>query len=366
MRKNRSESGGVIIESVTNMSSQTKAIIIHSAHDLRIGDVPLLDPGPGEVEVTVTRGGICGSDLHYYHDGGFGTVRLKEPMVLGHEIAGTVTAIGAGVTSVQAGDRVAVNPSLPCGTCRFCLEGQPIHCLQMRFYGSAMRFPHVQGGFREKLVCTAAQAVPTGNTTPPDIAAFAEPLAVCLHAVRRAGPLAGRRVLVTGCGPIGALTILAARHAGAREIVVTDIADPALAIALKIGADAAINTKDAPDALDAYKADKGYFDIGFEASGNGRALADAIACVMPRGRIVQIGMGGEVAVPLNLVASKEIELAGTFRFFEEFTWAVELLAKRAIDVTPLLSATIHYTNPRSAFELASDRTKAMKVQLAFD
>jgi L-idonate 5-dehydrogenase len=348
------------------MLTETKAIIIHSAHDLRIGDVPLHSPGPGEVAVSVTRGGICGSDLHYYHDGGFGTVRLKEPMVLGHEIAGTVSAIGAGVTSVRVGDRVAVNPSLPCGTCRFCLEGMPIHCLQMRFYGSAMRFPHVQGGFREQLVCTQAQAVPTGNTTPPERAAFAEPLAVCLHAIRRAGPMAGRRVLVTGCGPIGALTILAARYAGAREIVVTDIAAPALAIALKIGADATVNTKDTPDALEPYKVDKGYFDVAFEASGNGRALADAIACVKPRGRIVQIGMGGEVAVPLNLVASKEIELAGTFRFFEEFNWAVELLAKGAIDVAPLLSATIHYTDARSAFDLASDRSKAMKVQLAFD
>jgi L-idonate 5-dehydrogenase len=348
------------------MSTMIKAVIVHQAHDLRLGEVELNAPGPGEVEVSVPRGGICGSDLHYYHDGGFGTVRLKEPMVLGHEIAGTVTAIGSGVVSVKPGDRVAVNPSLPCGSCRYCMDGQPIHCLQMRFYGSAMRFPHVQGGFREKLVCTAEQAVPTGNATPPELAAFAEPLAVCLHAVRRAGPLAGRRVLVTGCGPIGALTILAARHAGAREIIVTDIAAPALAIAMKIGADAAINTKDEPEALERFRADKGYFDVGFEASGNGRALADAIACVRPRGRIVQIGMGGEVPVPLNLVASKELELAGTFRFFDEFNWAVELLAKRAIDVMPLLSATIHFTNPRSAFELASDRSKAMKVQLAFE
>jgi L-idonate 5-dehydrogenase len=348
------------------MSQSTKAVIIHQAHDLRVGDVPLAEPGPGEVAVKVTRGGICGSDLHYYHDGGFGTVRLKEPMVLGHEIAGTVTAIGSGVVSVKPGDRVAVNPSLPCGTCTYCRSGQPIHCLSMRFYGSAMRFPHVQGGFREHLVCTAEQAVPTGNATPPELAAFAEPLSVCLHAVRRAGPLAGRRVLVTGCGPIGALTVLAARHAGAREVVVTDVAAPALAIAMKIGADAAINTKDAPDTLDPYKADKGYFDVAMEASGNGRALADAIACVKPQGRIVQIGMGGEVAVPLNLLASKELELAGTFRFFDEFNWAVELLSKRMIDVMPLLSATIHYTNPRSAFELASDRSKAMKVQLTFE
>jgi L-idonate 5-dehydrogenase len=229
-----------------------------------------------------------------------------------------------------------------------------------------MRFPHIQGGFRETLVCTEAQAVPTGQDTPPDIAAFAEPLAVCLHAVRRAGPIAGRRVLVTGCGPIGALTVLAARHVGAREIVVTDIADPALALALKIGADHALNTRADPDALVPYQQNKGHFDVAFEASGNPVALAGAMSAVMPGGRIVQIGMGGEVPVPLNVTVSKELELVGTFRFHEEFAWAVELLASRAITVAPLLSATIPFRNARAAFELASDRSRAMKVQLAFD
>ena len=348
------------------MSSKASAILIHSANDLRIGEVETLDPGPGEVAVRVTRGGICGSDLHYYHNGGFGTVRVKEPMVLGHEIAGTVIKIGTGVSRVQPGDRIAVNPSLACGTCALCQRGQPIHCLDMRFYGSAMRFPHVQGGFRETLVCTEAQAVPTGQDTPADLAAFAEPLAVCLHAVRRAGKIAGQRVLITGCGPIGALTILAAHHAGAREIIVTDIASKPLQLALRIGADAVINTKDAPDALSPYTAHKGYADIAFEASGTGKALADAIACVRPGGRIIQIGMGGEVPVPLNLMASKELELAGTFRFYEEFEWAVDLLARRAVDVAPLLSAAIPFRNARAAFDLASDRTQAMKVQLVFE
>ena len=348
------------------MARSAMAVVVHGPHDLRIGEVKTDDPGPGEVAVAIARGGICGSDLHYFHEGGFGTVRLREPMVLGHEIAGTITAVGAGVEALKPGDRVAVNPSLPCGTCSYCMNGKPIHCLAMRFYGSAMRFPHIQGGFRETLVCTEAQAVPTGQDTPPDIAAFAEPLAVCLHAVRRAGPIAGRRVLVTGCGPIGALTVLAARHAGAREIVVTDIAAPALAIALKIGADHALNTRADPDALIPYQQNKGYFDVAFEASGNPVALAGAMSAVMPGGRIVQIGMGGEAPIPLNVTVSKELELVGTFRFHEEFAWAVELLASRAITVAPLLSATIPFRNARAAFELASDRTRAMKVQLAFD
>ena len=136
----------------------------------------------------IEAGGICGSDLHYYFDGGFGTVRLKEPMILGHEIAGTVARVGAEVAGIKAGQRVAVNPSRPCGACRYCAEGKQQHCLNMLFYGSAMRFPHVQGGFREVLVCDEAQAVPVAATMSAAQAAFAEPFAVCLHAVNRAGP----------------------------------------------------------------------------------------------------------------------------------------------------------------------------------
>jgi len=203
-----------------------RAAVLYAPKDLRIEPVAAAPLGPGEVEVRIEAGGICGSDLHYYFDGGFGTVRLREPMILGHEIAGTVARVGTDVASIAPGQRVAVNPSRPCGACRYCAEGKQQHCLDMRFYGSAMRFPHVQGGFREVLVCDATQAVPVPATMSAAQAAFAEPFAVCLHAVNRAGPLLGKRVLVTGAGPIGALTVIAARRAGALEIVATDVADP--------------------------------------------------------------------------------------------------------------------------------------------
>ena len=136
-----------------------RAAVLHAVKDLRIEELAVPALGPRDVEVRIEVGGICGSDLHYYYDGGFGTVRLKEPMILGHEIAGTVSRVGAEVASVKIGQRVAVNPSRPCRTCRYCQEGLQQHCLNMLFYGSAMRFPHVQGGFREVLVCEEAQAV---------------------------------------------------------------------------------------------------------------------------------------------------------------------------------------------------------------
>ncbi len=123
-------------------------------------------PGPGEVKVSLAAGGICGSDLHYYQHGGFGTIRLKEPMILGHEVAGTVAAIGEGVTRVKVGDHVAVNPSHPCGHCRYCIEGHSNQCLDVRFYGSAMRFPHVQGAFRDEIVITQEQAFPVKPDVP--------------------------------------------------------------------------------------------------------------------------------------------------------------------------------------------------------
>jgi L-idonate 5-dehydrogenase len=346
------------------MAETARAAVIHAPHDLRIEarEVPAL--APGEVRVRVRAGGICGSDLHYFHQGGFGTVRIREPMVLGHEVAGTVEAVGEGVVHVRPGDPVAVNPSLPCGACRFCLAGMANHCLDMRFYGSAMRFPHVQGGFREVLVCRAEQAVPA--PMPPERAAFAEPLAVVLHAARQAGPLLGARVLVTGAGPIGALCLLAARHAGARDVVATDLADAPLAMARRLGAAAAHNLRADPDALAPYAADKGMFDAVFECSGSGAALAGAIPVARPGAVIVQVGIGGaETPVALNAVVAKEITLRGSFRFHEEFQLAVDVLARGAIDVAPLLTATLPLAEANAAFALASDRARAMKVQITF-
>ncbi len=256
-------------------------------------------------------------------------------------------------------------PASPCGECRYCREGKANHCLDMRFNGSAMRMPHMQGLFREIVVCAEAQAVPVGPDVPLELVAFAEPLSVCLHASRQAGSLQGKRVLVTGTGPIGALAILVARHAGAREVVATDVTDAPLAVARQIGADFALNTASDPQALDRFGADKGHFDVVFEASGAGPALAAALKAARPGATIVQLGIGnGDMAVPMNLVVAKEITLRGTFRFHEEFAVAVDFLASGAIDVRPLLTEIVPLSEAVRAFELAADRSRAMKVQLA--
>jgi L-idonate 5-dehydrogenase len=342
-----------------------RAVVIHAPKDLRIDLYPDPAPGPGEVRVKIAAGGICGSDLHYYHHGGFGTVRIREPMALGHEIAGVIAAVGEGVSHLGPGMRVAVNPSQPCGTCIHCREGQRNQCLDMRFMGSAMRMPHVQGGFREHVVVEASQAIPLPETLSLAEAAMAEPLSVCLHAANQAGPLLGKRVLVTGCGPIGALMVLVARFAGATEIVVTDVADAPLAIASRLDASRTINVSTNAAALDAWRAGKGVFDVHFEASGNQAALRMALDLLRPGGVIVQLGLGGEMTLPINAIVTKELQLRGTFRFDREFELAVRLMGEGLLDVKPLISASLPLENAVAAFELASDRSKSMKVQLTF-
>ncbi|MCA1375634.1 MULTISPECIES: L-idonate 5-dehydrogenase [unclassified Bradyrhizobium] len=342
-----------------------RAVVIHAPKDLRIDNYADPAPGPGEVRVKIANGGICGSDLHYYHHGGFGVVRIQQPMALGHEIAGVVADVGDGVANVRPGTRVAVNPSKPCGACLHCQEGMRNQCLDMRFLGSAMRFPHVQGGFREFITVDATQAVPISDKLSLAEAAVAEPLAVCLHAGKQAGPLLGKRVLITGCGPIGALMILVSRFGGASEIFVTDVADAPLAVAKKLGATHAINVATNATALDPWRAGKGVFDTLFEASGNQAALRTALDVLRPGATLVQLGLGGEMTLPINTIVAKELQLRGTFRFDPEFELAVRLMGDGLIDVKPLITATMPFENAAAAFELASDRAQSMKVQLTF-
>lgn len=202
-----------------------RACVVHAAGDLRVEHRPFTRPGPGQVTVAVTLGGICGSDLHYYRHGRVGDFTVREPMVLGHEVVGHVTALGAETEGPAIGTPVAVHPATPCDHCPHCAAGRRNICADTRYLGSAARTPHVQGGFAQRLTAPAAQIRPL----PPELdlrrAVLAEPLSVALHAVHRAGDVTGKRVLVTGAGPIGCLVTAVLRHRGAAEIVVSDLLD---------------------------------------------------------------------------------------------------------------------------------------------
>ncbi|MBE9639658.1 L-idonate 5-dehydrogenase [Salipiger mangrovisoli] len=343
-----------------------RAVVLHAPKDLRVEEIAAAPaPAAGEVRVAVSHGGICGSDLHYYHHGGFGTVRVREPMALGHEVSGIVTEVGSGVTGLAEGDRVAVNPSRPCGACEYCLRGLANHCLDMRFNGSAMRVPHEQGLFRAQVTLPAAQMVKLSAEADLALAAMSEPLAVCLHAVRLAGSLTGKRVVVSGCGPIGCLTIAAARHAGAEEIIATDLSATALGAARLMGADRTIELSQDPEALASLGAGKGQVDVAFECSGAPPAVIAACAFLRPRGLLVTVGLGPETSLPMSAIVTRELQILGSFRFAPEFATAARMIDAGRIDPRPLLTRVLPADAAVSAFELASDKTRAMKVQISF-
>ncbi len=345
---------------------ESRACVLHAEKDLRIESVRVAAMGDEQVLVRIGAGGICGSDLHYYLDGGFGVVRVKQPIVLGHEVAGTVEAVGAKVTKVKPGDRIALNPSRPCGHCKFCQAGEQQHCLDMWFYGSAMRIPHSQGAFREHIVAHEFQCEPVGDAVSLGEAACCEPLSVALHAVRQAGSLTGKRVLVTGSGPIGALVIAAARYAGALEVVATDLHDAALAKAREMGATRTVNVSQAPGlGSEEFTADKGYFDVAIECTGAGVVIREVLPVLRPRGTLVQVGVTGEVPIPINAIVGKEIRLQGAFRFHAEYALAARLIKEGRINVKPIITATLPMDRAVEAFEMAADRKSQMKVQLTF-
>jgi L-idonate 5-dehydrogenase len=338
-------------------------LVLHAPEDLRLESLEPEILGPGQVRLRIKRGGICGSDLHYYFHGGFGPIKLREPMILGHEISGVIEDVGAGVL-LRPGMLVAVSPSRPCNTCRYCLAGQQNHCENMRFYGSAMPMPHIQGAFRQELVVDESQCAVADGLTPAQ-AAMAEPLSVCLHALHQAGDILGASVLITGSGPIGVLTALAARSAGAGEIVVTDILDAPLEFARIAGADRVVNTATHPDGLAKDQAGKGRFDVHFECSSAPQAISAGIAALRPGGVLVQLGLGGDQLIPLQQITAKEVTLKGSFRFHNEFQTAVSLMRRGLLDVSPFVTHTFSIRDHRDAFKVAKDKRQSMKVQFDF-
>ena len=344
-----------------------KTCTLFGAGDLRIIDQPEADEplGANEVRIRARMGGICGSDLHYFHEGRVGNFAVREPLVLGHEVSGEVEQIGASVSRVRVGQRVAVNPSLPCNGCDFCLQGMGNQCRNMRFFGSAALTPHVQGVFKQALRVPESQCVPVPDDLDFSLAAMGEPLAVALHAVQRAMPITGRRVLISGAGPIGCLVVLAALHAGAAHITVTDLMDAPLAMAARVGADQTLHVANDADLLRAYGEGKGHIDAVIECSGAVMAMQSAVSLARAGGVIVQVGFPpvGDQTFPINTALVKEIEYRGSFRFHPEFEWAIDFIARGKIDVTPLLTATFPIGEAVQAFEAATDRSRHMKVQL---
>lgn len=265
---------------------------------------------------------------------------------------------------LPVGQKVALNPSKPCGQCKYCLAEQSNQCVGMRFFGSAMYFPHVDGAFTQYKVVSSAQCIPYGADRDDRVMVFAEPLAVAIHAAQQPGGVAGKKVFVSGVGPIGCLLVTALKALGAAEIVCADLSPRCLAIAAQMGADRCLHAAD--DDFSDYLRDKGYFDVAFEVAGHPQSLQRCLEITRAKGTVVQVGMGGSFPdFPLMLLIAKELNLLGSFRFVAEFAQAVEWLADGVVDPLPLLSAEFASGQLAQALEFAGDKRQAAKVQLVF-
>ncbi|MET8759992.1 L-idonate 5-dehydrogenase [Lentzea sp. NPDC004782] len=335
------------------------AVVAHGANDLRLEELPVPAPGPGEVAVSVRYGGICGSDLHYWRHGAVGDFRLREPLVLGHEVSGVVRAAGPGVTAVEPGTEVAVHPATPCGLCGQCQADRRNICAHTAYLGSAAHFPHVQGGFAGVLVVPETQVLPLPGNLSLRSAALAEPASVAWHAVRRAGDVAGKRVLVTGAGPIGCLVVAAARAAGAAEVVVTDVYDAPLAVAGRVGATTTIRlgTPEHETVQDLNA------DVAIESSGSGAGFDTCLDAVARGGRVVGLGLlpPGGTPVVLNKIITRELDVVGSFRFDHEMAGVLTALE----GTEPVITATLPVERFGEAFELAANPARSCKVLLDF-
>ena len=337
------------------------ACVLRAPRDLRMEAREIPPPGPGQVRLRLLAGGVCGTDRHYFADGMSGPFRMSEPLILGHEAAAEVDESGPHAEEFHPGEMVAVNPARVCGRCEFCRDGRANLCPNVFFYGSASRLPHMQGLFREFFLADALQcvAVPAGSDAVR--VSCAEPLAVALHAVRRGGEISGREILVTGCGPIGLLTILAARLAGAARIVATDPRESARNLAKQMGAD---DSHPAGPAFSESEFSKTKFSkppsVAFECSGAPDGLRLCLRACARGGRIVMVGNLPPDSAPPNLSVAvpKELDLVGAFRFANEFPQAVELLVSGKANVSPMLSGAVPLAEaPRIFADFPPDAAK---------
>lgn len=341
-----------------------KAVVVHAAGDLRIDNLPEPVPGPGEVLLAVEWGGICGSDLAYVAHGLSGTAELKHPMVLGHEFAGRVIAVGDDVDETLVGQAAAAYPPTLVGDGAMPerLAGRTNLYPSVRYFGSAALDPHTDGGFAALKVIRADQIIALPDGVDTRLGAIVEPLAVALHAVRRAadlvpGGVVDRDILVNGAGPIGLLAVVAAKRLGAASVTAADLSPKALAIATAVGADETVDVSSAPFSRE--------YEIVIEASGAPQALGSVLRATARGGVVVQVGNlpAAEISAVLGDLVTREITWGGSFRFVDEMTEAVQLLAD-GLNVEPILTHDFSIDEAIDAFAVAADRsTGSSKVML---
>jgi L-iditol 2-dehydrogenase len=333
-----------------------RAAVLNRPGEVAVVERPAPVPGPGEVLVRVRAVGVCGSDTHYFDHGRIGRFVVESPLVLGHEASGVVEGVGSDVDPARVGERVSIEPGVPCRQCVQCLGGRYNLCPDMVFHAT----PPVDGSLAELVVIHQAFAHPVPDSVSDEEAALLEPLSVGIWACRKGEVGPGSRVLVPGAGPIGLVCIQVARACGASEVVVTDLNAERLGVATELGATGTIASGSV--ALDDWYAGRPAPEVLLECSGHAGATVDAIRVLAPAGRAVLVGMGGdELALPLSVVQERELVVTGTFRYANTWPTAIGLVGSGQVDLARLVTGRFPLTESAAALTAARDTPGAIKA-----
>jgi L-iditol 2-dehydrogenase len=333
-----------------------RAAVLNRPGEVEVVERPAPQPGPHEVLVRVRAVGVCGSDTHYYDHGRIGRFVVESPLVLGHESAGVVEAVGEQVDPARVGQRVSIEPGVPCLRCAQCLAGRYNLCPDMVFHAT----PPVDGTLAELVVIHEAFAHPVPDAVSDEAAALLEPLSVGIWACRKGGVGPGSHVLVTGAGPVGIVAAQVARASGAAEVVVADVNPHRLAAAAELGATRTVDTTQT--SLEQACAGRPAPQVLLECSGHPGATADGIRVLAPAGTAVLVGMGGdELALPLSVVQERELTVTGTFRYANTWPTAIALAASGQVDLDALVTGRFTLADTEQALTAARRDPTALKA-----
>ena len=316
-----------------------------------------------QVRIEMKNCGICGSDIHYYLYGENGGRKILEPLMLGHEFVGQIIELGPKVFNLKVGDRVIVNPALPCDKCAYCKSNKNNLCENGTFFGSAAKFPHTQGAFREHIEIFQSQCHKIKKDISFEQAAFAEPLAVALHATSLVNNYKNKKIIISGCGPIGLLIIKILTNLTKLEnLFVIDVNDNVLQAAKNIGIINSVNIINDNEFL---KDHNNFFDIAFEASGNVNSINNIINLLSKSGQVIQVGNmpGGLIGIEYNKLMLKELNFIGSYRFTKEFNEAVDAINKKIFVFNDMLTHKFNLKNCDQAMKVAANKDLSIKVQV---